>query len=427
MALPGWKPLSPSPNEAAWLASLRREALAHLDASGLPTTKNEAWRYTSVRALSEIPFACAPGASLAGIEALVAPHRLPFAAGEIVVVNGRVEAGLSRWPEVEGLSVRALAGELGDEALATRLGRLAPWREAAFLALNTAWLQDGLDVRVAAGVEVAAPLHVIVVGRSESAPVAAHLRTLVELEAGARLEIVESHVVEGQSLVTHVVEAAVGPGASLGWQVEGATAAGANLVHVLGARLERDARLRTHGAWLGGGVTRSEILATLAGPGSEAVLDGLYVLGDASHVDVHTVVDHAVPHTTSSESYKAVLGGQARAVFDGRVVVRPDAQRTDAAQNCRTMLLSPEADMNARPTLVIEADDVKCSHGVAVGQLDRAQQGYLVSRGIPHEVARRMLTVAFVADRVDAVPDARLRERLAERVSARLSRLQDPA
>lgn len=412
-------------SEVGWLANLRREALARFDAVGLPTAREESWRYTSLRPLLDTAFthrARVAAADLGALDTHLAPYRLPFAAAEIVVVDGQVSPELSRFPRVAGLEVEALAGAWSASGIEDRFGRLAPWQEASFVALNTALVQDGLRIRATA--EVPDPVHVIVVGRAGPGAVAAHLRTLVDVERHARLEVVETHVeTEATSLTTHVVEAKVGPGAALGWGVVGAHGDHAHLVHVLGARVEADATLRTHGAWVGGAITRSELHVVLGAAGARADLDGLYVLGGRRHTDVHTVVDHVAPRATSRESYKAVLGGSARAVFDGTVHVRPGADGTDAAQDCRTMLVSADAEMNAKPTLVIEADDVRCAHGTAIGQLDREQLGYLTSRGIPRDVAKALLTRAFVADRVAAIPDERVRAHVEALVEARLSGL----
>lgn len=429
-ALVGSHPaFAPGAAEAGWLAALRRDALARFDVVGLPTTRDEAWRYTSLRPLLETVFthrSPAAAAELAALDTHLAPYRLPFAVGEIVIVDGRVAHALSRFPQVPELEVTALADSWSGDDVARRFGRLAPWQDASIVALNTALVQDGLRIRASGA--VADPLHVIVVGRPGSAAVAANLRTLVDLAAHARLDVVETQVeTDAPSLTTHVVEAQVGPGAALGWGVVGAHGDTAHLVHVLRARVERDATLRTHGAWIGGAITRSELHVVLGAPGAHAQLDGLYVLGGRRHTDVNTSIDHVAPRASSREVYKAVLGGHAKAVFDGTVHVRPGADGTDAAQDCRTMLVSDDAEMNAKPTLVIEADDVKCAHGAAIGQLDRAQLGYLTMRGIPRDQAKALLTRAFVADRVGAIPDERVRAHVEALVEARLSGLVEAA
>jgi Fe-S cluster assembly protein SufD len=270
-------------------------------------------------------------------------------------------------------------------------------------------------------------VHVIAVGTPAGGPTVAHLHHLVEVEDGACATLVETLVGRsGDPVLTNaVVELHVGANAELTHVVTGLHPDTAHLVHTIEARLQRDARLHTHLVWLGGAVTRSNVHAVHAGAGGHVDLLGLYVLDGVQHVDNHTVVDHAAPHTTTRESYKGVLGGHSKGIFDGLVVVRAGAHKTDSVQSCRNLLVSPDADVNAKPTLEIYDDDVKCGHGTTVGQLDTVQLGYLRSRGIPLDEARRMLTAAFVADLVDRIADPVLREHVRGAVDDHLSRVQE--
>ncbi len=417
------------PDESAWMHSVRAAAWERVDALGLPGPRSEAWRYTSLRALTTVPFALGGGVDEEALAVQVAPFRVPHAVAEIVVSGGAIVAALSRFGTAEGLQITPLGPAFEASSAPKGLGGVVPWREELFAALNTALLQDGLVIDVAAGAEVAGPVHVIVVSTEGAAPTAQHLRFVARLERAAKLDVVETHLGgEGQdAFTTCAVEATLAEGAQLGWQVVGAHGAKSHLVHGLWAEVGRDATLRSHGAWMGGAITRSDVVVKLSAPGAHAAVDGLYVLDGKSHTDVHTVTRHAAPRTTSEEGFKAVLGGSAKGVFDGLIVVERDAQKVDAKQSCRAMLVSDDAEMNAKPTLEILADDVKCSHGTAIGQLDRAQLTYLTSRGIPADQARGMLTQAFVADRVDRIQDAALAERLGLLVQERLARVQGVA
>jgi Fe-S cluster assembly protein SufD len=418
------------PTEPTWLGDTRRTALARFEALGLPGSHLEAWRYTSTRVLAEPAYRHARAGSVADVAALVDAHRLPHAAAELVLIDGWLAPELSRLPATAGVEIVGLADALtgaDPEGLHQRLGRLAAWQDEAFTALNTAFLQDGLWLRVGRNVDVVGPVHVIVVGSPVDGPVVAHVRHLIEVAAGARVAVVETLVGrEGEPVLTNVVtELHVGPNAEARHVVAGLHPETAHAVHTLEARLDRDARLHATLVWLGGAVTRSNVHVVHAAGGSEATLDGLYVLGGRQHVDNHTVVDHAAPACTTRETYKGALGGRSKGIFDGLVVVRQGASKTDSVQSCRNLLLSDEADASAKPTLEIYDEDVKCGHGTTVGQLDAEQLAYLRSRGIPLDEARRMLTGAFVADVVDRIADPAVRERLHGLVDARLARLQE--
>jgi Fe-S cluster assembly protein SufD len=204
---------------------------------------------------------------------------------------------------------------------------------------------------------------------------------------------------------------------------DGATAS--QLMNTTEARLSRDAYLHDHVSWLRGGWVRHNLEVRLAEAGASCDLDGLYVLGERQHVDNHMVIDHVMPHCVSREFYKGVLGGRAKGIFSGRVIVREHAQKTDSSQNNRNLLLTDTADASAKPQLEIYADDVKCAHGTTVGQLDMQQLWYLKTRGIPDMEARKMLTSAFVQDRVDTLRDEVLRERLGRMVDVRLAEVQE--
>lgn len=414
--------------EPAWLASLRRDALASFDKVGFPATRDEAWRYTSLQVFKVTPFVHVDVGANAELDALIQAQRLPHAAAEIVLVNGRVDAARSRFADDGGLTARALhtalaTGDLAPEAF----GRLAPWRDVAFVALNTAFLQDGVDVHVARGADVAGPVHVILASSGGAQPVVANPRLLVHAESGSRATVIVTAVgLPGAPHLTNLVEEVhVDANAELHHHVLCLQPAQASLMLNTSTRVLRDGRYHALVAWLGDGLVRHEPRVVLAEPGAEAHLNGLYVLDGAAHADNRVVVEHVAPRCISRQVYKGVMAGRSKGVFDGTVIVQRDAQHTDASQDSRNVLLSEDAEANAKPRLEIYADDVKCAHGTTVGRLDTEQLNYLRSRGIALADARRLLTAAFVAEVVERLRDEPARERLRAHVDARLAKVME--
>ena len=439
--------------EADWLRALRERALAGFEAHGFPSKKVEAWKYSSTAKLARTPWVHDHGAlfeALAG--GLVGEHGLRGAAAELVFVNGAYAAGLSRIGELPaGVDIQPLHRVLADENVGSRLDpanwpalpdaartTLGPYRlngggvasdasaasrpESAFDLLNTAFLQDGVVVRVDKGVELSAPVHVVLVTLGEGAPIATHPRLLLDLGAHAGLTVVERHVGSGDepSLVNAVTDAIVGPGARLThhlWRL-----AGPNTTHVGHVRVQvgRDARFESHVAWLGGSWSRNDLDVRFTGPGGEAVCTGVTLAAGSEHVDHHTWLRHEAAHCASRETYKGVYGGRSRGIFNGMVYIAKDAQHTDADLGSRNVLLSDKAQVMAKPELEIHADDVKAAHGCTVGQLDATQLAYLRTRGVDADLARRMLTEGFVVDLLGEISDESLREASAELVRARL-------
>ncbi|MDP6935351.1 MAG: Fe-S cluster assembly protein SufD, partial [Myxococcota bacterium] len=381
--------------EVSWLRTLRQDALGRFEALGFPGPRVEAWKYTSTRKLAAVPFEHGPVAMDSQVLAQLL-EKVPGAKDtpRVVLVNGRVSPEASRLDELPaGVRISSLA-----EALSDRPEQLQKFLEASldtdvqpFSALNTAFVQDGALVEISAGTELDVPIHVIHVAASRGRPVVSHPRNLVVLESCARASVVETYLGDGDvaCFTNAVTEMVLSEGSRLTHHLchlDGSANFHVGRVH---ARVARDASFEQHGFWLGGGWTRNDLEVRFEGPGAYGSLSGLYLLGEEQHLDNHTVLDHAVPHCTSRELFKGVLGGQARGVFNGRVVVARDAQRTDAEQANHNFLLSADADMNTKPELEIYADDVKCAHGTTVGQLDRQQVYYLRSRGIPFLEAQR--------------------------------------
>jgi len=404
--------------EAPAAGALRRAGLEAFAAQGLPSTRLEEWRYTNVAELAAIPWQSteerAPEISRDAVEALASPV---FACGLLVFVNGRLvpELGTLRSPDVELVSL-AEARRSSDAHALQRIGTLIDVKAHPFAALATACLDDGVCIRFPAGARLRQPLHLVFLSASSAAPVAAHPRVWIEAGRGSEAVVVQDHVSLGSApaFTNSVTELHVGPEARLSHlllQREGGA-----VFHVsnTAAQLERDARLAAHVITLGGRFVRNDLSVQIAGEGAEAVLNGLFLCAGERLVDNHSFVDHAVPHGTSRQLYKGVLSGRSRGVFRGRVRVRPHAQKTDARQSNPNLLLGDGAEIDGKPQLEIYADDVKCSHGSAIGRVDENALFYLRTRGIDEATARALLVRGFAAEVLAALPEPALAEALGD-------------
>lgn len=406
-----------------WLAEMRRAAIGRFAELGFPTTREEEWRFTNAAPIARARFRPAgprtPALDAARIGELAVT--LPGAV-RLVLVDGRFEPRLSAG-EAAGVLARGLRQALDEdpEEVRAHLGRLAPFQAHAFTALNTAFLEDGVYVKIAKGAFVEEPVHVVHVASSADEPTLRHPRVLAVAEEGSQVRLVESYVSLGEepALTNAVTEIAVSANAVFdhyrllregpaSWHV-------ARLEAAVGA----SAAYRLHTFSFGAALARHEINALLDGEGADAILNGLYVVDGAQHVDHHTGIDHAKPHCTSHELFKGILDGRSTAVFNGRIRVRRGAQKTDSKQTNKNLLLSGEALVQTNPQLEIYADDVKCTHGATIGQIDEAALFYLRSRGIPLAAANGLLTYAFAADVVDGVRIEALRRALDGCVGAR--------
>jgi Fe-S cluster assembly protein SufD len=414
----------------AWLRELREGAIARFSELGFPTTKQEEWRFTSVAPIADARFTL-PHGPRSPLPALADIERLCVGAGpRVVFVDGRHVPALSTPAELTG-GVRAgsLAAALrtgADSELArTHLAHHARWRDSAFAALNTAFLADGSFVHVPADVTLDLPLEVVFLSTGHAGsdgPIVSHPRSLIVVERGARAAVVESYagLSDGVYWSNAVTEVVVGEGARVEVyrvQQEGPRGLQVATTH---SRQERDSYLGMHVVTLGAALARHDINAVLDGPGAELILNGLYLLSGAQHADHHTVIDHAQPHCASHEFFNGVLAERAHGVFNGRIIVRPGAQRTDSKQTNNNLLLSTEARADSQPQLEIYADDVKCTHGSTVGPIDQTQLYYLRSRGLSPEAARSILTYGFGAEILDRMRHPDVRERLDRLVRARL-------
>ena len=413
-----------------WLQAQRAAALEHIRAIGTPTSKREAWRYTSLTRLLEAgfrPAATAPTPAVPDLDEVLVSGLVSHRA---VLVNGRFEPGLSDLGGLpEGVRISGLRQALAGDPHGLRghlgavLGADPSHPTALFSALNTAGLDDGLVVLAGAGVRLARPIEVIhlAVGEAGVACVA-QPRLVLGLGADTRVTLIERYLGRGCApyAVNAVVEAGLEQGAVLAHsriQTEGPAA-----FHLSGVHLAQGAGSRYRGLnlALGAAWSRTEVRVQFTGGHAECDLAGLYLAGDGQLSDIHLDVAHRLPNCTSREHFKGILYGKGRAVFDGRVVVARDAQRSDAAMTNRNLLLSEGAEVDTKPQLEINADDVKCSHGTTVGQIDPEQLFYLRSRGLGLPLARRMLCLGFAGEVLDGLTPEPLRAHVTEEVGRRL-------
>ncbi len=406
---------------AAWLSRLRAAALECAHRLTLPTTRDEDWRFTDLSPLYRLvfrPAAASPAPGADAIERFAAPE----AGCRLVFVDGRFAPELSRLPRGDAAPVAApLADALKTHGatLEAHLAKLAGFEDDPFRAVNTAYLQDGALIAVPRGHAEPAPVHVLFV--STQADVAVHPRLLVTAGANAEVTVLEDYVAlhDGAYCTNAVTEIAVGANARVRHVRLQRESRAAFHVATAAVRLERDAAYDAVSVALGARISRLAHDVVHAGPGAYCALDGLALIGGRQLADTHSSVDHAVPNTGGRQLHKTVVADGARAVFNGRVLVRPGAQQTNSAQESRNLLLSDKAQVDTKPQLEIFADDVKCAHGATVGQLEAEELFYLESRGIGRDAARNLLTYGFAAGIVDRIPLASVAKGLRETVLAR--------
>jgi Fe-S cluster assembly protein SufD len=400
------------------LHRVRQAAIERFAALGFPTTEDEEWRFTSVAPLTRVPFKPAAPQTVSPAELeRVAPRTGP--GSRLVFVNGRYVAELSSFAKLpDGVLLGSLVEALRahPEQVESHLARHADYEDQAFTALNTAFLQDGAFLLVPRGKVIEEPVHLLFVATAPAWATVSHPRTLIVLAPSSQARVVESYVGlgEGITFTNAVTEVVAGENATLDhYKVQRETRQGFH-VHTLQVHQSRSSTFANHAVTLGGSLVRNEINAMLGAEGCSCTLNGLYLATGRQHVDNHTVIDHAMPHCESHELYKGILDGHAHGVFNGKIFVRQDAQKTDAKQTNQTLLLSDSATINTKPQLEIFADDVKCTHGATVGQLDAEAVFYLRSRGLGLEQARSLLTFAFANDIIGRVQVGPLRAQLEE-------------
>lgn len=398
--------------------TLRETAKAQFDRHGLPTKKQEDWKYTSLWELGQQSFV--HQVSQAG-QVNIHPFKLANDAHRLVIVDGRVDLTASSFDALpEGLTVMPLSQAM-DHASAY-LNQQIEIEKAGFNALNTLLMNEGVFVEVTANTHLDKPIELMVINSAQTPHYAMHLRNLIVMGENSQATFIELYAGEAESTgLTNVV-------------TEVNLAAHAELFHF---KLQQESDQQYHIAtlaanqatgsqWhntnicLGGKLTRNDIHSRLSGEQAHVTLNGLYLSTDDQHVDNHTRIDHSVPNTTSDEMYKGVLDGNSHAVFNGKVIVHKDAQKTDANQSNRNLLLSRSCEIDTKPEMEIYADDVKCGHGSTVGQINEDQLFFLRSRGLDEVSARSLLTFAFAVDVLERIPSDSLKQAIIRVIEKRL-------
>jgi Fe-S cluster assembly protein SufD len=403
-----WQSLRKAPS---WVAELQRQSFDAYRTNGLPTRKNEAWKYVSLRTLNEVEFGLAPVLlDIVDLKSELSKFLRPEYYN-LVFVNGHLAPELSDAINLAGLTVAPLA-----EALESEAAMLKPWferslaRSDVFTQLNTAFLGTGVLVKIAANTVLPKALHLVHVSTAEANLSQTAPRHLLRVGERAELSLIETHVTLGREtkvLTNSLLEACVEAGAKLKLariDYQGAAALHIGRGHV---ELGASATLESFCFSTGGKLSRYDLDVYLAGEGAEAELNGLYLTKAGQVIDHHTTIHHQVPHAVSRQLYKGILDGDSRAVFNGKVVVSRDAQSTSAQQLNRNLLLSDDAEIDTKPELLIDADDVKCAHGASIGQLTDDQIFYLRSRGLGLEESRRLLTMGFADEVLYKAPAVR--------------------
>ena len=405
-----------------WLRALRQRALTQFSTAGLPAKKQEDWKYTSLWHLSQHPFthqAVASTVDAAQVEDLA----LLDDAYRLVIVDGVYVATLSQLDDLPvGLTVRPFSASL--DSVKQQLGQQVALDKVGLTALNTLLMKEGVMVHVAADTVVDKPIELLVINSGATADLATHLRNMIVLDVNAQATVVEHYVgvTDGVNFTNVVSEVVLAEQTELFHYKLQQESHQAFHIATLAAKQAAGSQWHTQNITLGGKLSRNDVHSRLEGEQAHTTMDGLYLLNDEQHADTHTRIDHLVPNTTSNELYKGVLNDECHGVFNGKVIVHQDAQKTDSNQYNHNLLLSRGCAIDTKPEMEIYADDVKCGHGSTVGQLDMDQLFFLRARGLDDVTARSLLTHAFAVDVLARLPSETIRQALSAVIEQRLPR-----
>jgi Fe-S cluster assembly protein SufD len=409
-------------NEPAWMRELRRSAMGTFERLDFPTMKDEDWHFTNIAPVAEKVFG-APRAGSKVSDDVIAKFSHGQDWNTVVIVNGRQQK--TAGSEGAQIEISSLADEIAKESEVVKrhISKLATSESASFTALNTALATDGVVLRIPANTKVEKPVHLLFIADANAENAAVQTRNLIFAEKFSEATIIESYVsVGGMNYFSNAVtEVFVADGARLGHyklQTESRTAFHVGTIQV---HQGRDSRYESFSFATGAKLSRTNVYTTLAGDAAEAILNGLYMVDGQQHVDHQTRIEHVAPNCPSHELYKGILDGSSHGVFNGKVYVHPEAQKTDGKQSNNNLLLSDSARVDTKPQLEIFADDVKCTHGATVGRLDETALFYMRSRGIGPAQAKRLLTYAFAADVLEKIELEPLKEALEAQVLARFT------
>ena len=387
-----------------WLRKLRESAFARFCEVGFPTTHDEDWRFTNVSAITKTSFELSRDAKVTKQE--VEQFGVAGLGCQVVFVNGHFSRELSSIGQLPaGVSVSSLAEEISasSSSVGSHLGRYLDIHRDAFSALNTAFAEDGGYVHVRRGVVLTEPVYLLFISTAGDKPLMSHPRNLIVIENEAQATIVEDYVSIGETVAfsNTATELIAGENAVVSHYMVEREHRQAFNISTLRIQQGRSANVSSHSVLLGGGLVRNNVHPVLAGEGGECLINGLFIGNGRQHLDNYMLVEHASPHCASRQFYNGILDDHAHGVFHGRIIVHKDAQKTDAKQTNRNLLLSDDSRIDTKPQLEIYADDVKCTHGATIGQMEENALFYLRSRGIDEISARKLLLLAFANECLD--------------------------
>jgi Fe-S cluster assembly protein SufD len=413
-----------------WLRKLREDAFARFAETGFPTIRDEDWRFTNLSAIAQTPFRLVRELHHLPSQSDLAPYRMEGAACQLVFIDGRFVSELSSVGILPGgVTVANLASEIvrRPAAVEAHLGRYLDVQRDPFSALNTAFIEDGAYVHIPKSVVLEGPVHLLFVSMGHDLPSVSHPRNLIVAEENSQATIVEDYISFGSSadkaLCNTATELVAGDRAVISHYMIEREQGQAFNVSTLRIQQGRAADVSSHSVLIGGALVRNNVHPVLAGEGSECLINGLFIGSGRQHLDNYMLVEHASPHCGSRQFYNGILDGHAHGVFHGRIIVHKDAQKTDAKQTNRNLLLSDTAQIDTKPQLEIYADDVKCTHGATIGQIEENALFYLRSRGIDETSARRLLLMAFAGECFDRMKEGPARAHVENLVRQDLRRI----
>lgn len=413
-------------NQPAWIRNLREDAFARFCEVGFPTTHDEDWRFTNVSEIAKTEFELPRRANISSRE--IDPFKVSGFAAQLIFVNGCFSPELSSVGSLPaGVKISSLAEEIktNPASLEAHFGRYLNTKRDAFCALNTAFADDGGYVHVRKGVVLEGPVYLLFVSTVSDRPLMTHPRNLIVVENEAQATVVEDYVSIGESTAfcNTATELVVGENAVVSHYMIEREHTKAFNVSTLRIQQGRSANVSSHSVLVGGGLVRNNVHPVLAGEGSECLINGLFIGGGRQHLDNYMLVEHASPHCGSRQFYNGILDDHAHGVFHGRIIVHKDAQKTDAKQTNRNLLLSDDARIDTKPQLEIYADDVKCTHGATIGQIEENALFYLRSRGIDEVSARRLLLLAFANECLDRMAASPARDHVEKLIYSHLQQI----
>lgn len=414
--------------EPSWLQTLRQGGFDCFRATGFPTTRHEDWRFTNISAIVQTNFQLNRNGHRLPTKHQVESYRISGAVCQLTFVDGRFLPQLSSPAALpKGVTVAGLAAQLASkpQQVEPHLGRYLNTQRDAFAALNTAFLEDGGFVHMAKNTVLEEPIHLLFVSTAHEAPTMSHPRNLIVVEEGSKATIIEEYVSLGgaPALCNTATELIAGDNAVVShYMIEREDVEAFN-VSTLRMEQGRSSSIASHSVLIGGALVRNNVHPVLAGEGAECLINGLFIGNGSQHLDNYMLVEHAQPHCGSRQFYNGILDGSAHGVFHGRIVVHKDAQKTDAKQTNRNLLLSAQAQIDTKPQLEIYADDVKCTHGATIGQIEENPLFYLRSRGIDEASARRLLLLAFASECLDRMKEGPARNHVETLIHAHLLNL----